>query len=228
MSKYVLTNKEQFCQSFWQSVKEQKFKAKKLIDPPSPPPPKASRLLGFLITLAVSWKRKPTLRSSILHSTALTKISNLAGTWTDSPRASCYVTTAETRGCHQYNWRANAQSTCLAFRSIRRNASWSSDRGLMMVSAWTWSTRATQRTWECTAQAPSGNWWGPRLRGTFSCISAVLNRTRMWRTPLSSRGGHCSTWWTWSCRSWLLRSSSTSPLFSPLSPVSRVGSDTAL
>ena len=36
MSKDVSTNKEQLCQSFWQSVKEQKFKAKK-IDPTPPP-----------------------------------------------------------------------------------------------------------------------------------------------------------------------------------------------
>ena len=47
MSKDVFTNKEQLCQSFWQSVKEQKFKAKKIewgsIWPHPPPPP--SRLL---------------------------------------------------------------------------------------------------------------------------------------------------------------------------------------
>ena len=47
MSKDVFTNKEQLCQSFWQSVKEQKFKAKKIegggqFDP-------TSRLLGLTI-----------------------------------------------------------------------------------------------------------------------------------------------------------------------------------
>ena len=36
MSKDVSTNKEQLCQSFWQSVKEQKFKIKKIDPTPSP------------------------------------------------------------------------------------------------------------------------------------------------------------------------------------------------
>ena len=46
MSKDVFTNKEQLCQSFWQSVKEQKFKAKKIERGVNltPPPPKASRV----------------------------------------------------------------------------------------------------------------------------------------------------------------------------------------
>ena len=49
MSKDVFTNKEQLCQSFWQSVKEQKFKAKKIeggfnLTPPLPL--KASRVKG--------------------------------------------------------------------------------------------------------------------------------------------------------------------------------------
>ena len=43
----MFTNKEQLCQSFWKSVKEQKFKAKSIergADQFDPPPPK---LLGF-------------------------------------------------------------------------------------------------------------------------------------------------------------------------------------
>ena len=44
----MFTNKEQLCQSFWQSVKKQKFKAKKIeggsIWHPPPLPPKASRV----------------------------------------------------------------------------------------------------------------------------------------------------------------------------------------
>ena len=44
MSKDVFTNKEQLCQSFWQSVKEQKLKAKNLKSNPPPPPHKASRV----------------------------------------------------------------------------------------------------------------------------------------------------------------------------------------
>ena len=42
MSKNVFRNKEQLGQSFWTSVKEQKFKAKKIeginLTPPPPPP----------------------------------------------------------------------------------------------------------------------------------------------------------------------------------------------
>ena len=45
VSKDVFTNKEQLCQSFWQSVKEQKFKAKKIKGGGSIwPPLKASRV----------------------------------------------------------------------------------------------------------------------------------------------------------------------------------------
>ena len=44
------SNKEQFCQSFWQSVKEQKFKAKKIEVGGGPiDPPPSSRLLGLKI-----------------------------------------------------------------------------------------------------------------------------------------------------------------------------------
>ena len=43
VSKDMLTNKEQLYQSFWQSVKEHKFKAKKVeggqFESPPPPPP---------------------------------------------------------------------------------------------------------------------------------------------------------------------------------------------
>ena len=69
----MFTNKEQLCQSFWQSVKEQRFKAKKIEGGGqfAPPPLKASRVnelpvqnLGRAFALPTwrwlrPWKRQP-------------------------------------------------------------------------------------------------------------------------------------------------------------------------
>ena len=55
----MLTNKEQLYQSFWQSVKEQKFKTKKIEGLHPPPPSSLEGLKREQIKLVKAGKNKP-------------------------------------------------------------------------------------------------------------------------------------------------------------------------